>query len=46
LDSIEFHSDDIEIDICYDETLVTSIISCHLNQPSQIINVHPKIRPL
>ncbi|CAG8616183.1 13523_t:CDS:2, partial [Dentiscutata heterogama] len=49
LDSIEIESDsniefnsNISIDPCYDETLITFIISHRLNNLPQIINIHPK----
>ncbi|CAG8697050.1 15942_t:CDS:2, partial [Dentiscutata heterogama] len=43
LDSDQIKSEsDIDIDLCYDENLVMSIISNYLNNPSRIINVYPK----
>ncbi|CAG8827363.1 28526_t:CDS:1, partial [Dentiscutata erythropus] len=43
LDSDQVESEsDVDIDLCYDENLVMSIISRYLNNPSRIINVHPK----
>ncbi|CAG8798132.1 16985_t:CDS:1, partial [Cetraspora pellucida] len=47
LDSIEIESDsninsNFDINPCYDETLISSIISYHLNNLSRIINIHPK----